>query len=383
MEGAVHPAEARLNAEGDARRDRNRKADIDRRGTDGKHRRPAERILQRQAKRAAQLDDGQLHVPVLVVDLPASAEQREPADIDLRLHQEGEFVLTVILIGNAELRQMIREGARFLVILLCLGQIRHFLVFPVELVVLQFVLKQLTAHGDGDVPPQVDLDLGQHFLEGQIEAPVDFHYRYLELYREALAKHIVEYLPTLVHRRVHRALQGLDAGLEALGGVVLAEGEERRLVLGDLGLELPLPLAAEYKCVSGTSVRTDPLRIVVQVEILVLPVAEHRRGRGAVIRRADDDLDIELHVVHVGIEHFKVRPQDVVILERGGINIRLVVQRRQGFLAQLAQLEYRVLHAEVAIAPPIGLHVQLDMDGLLVVDDELAGFKNTLPFSSV
>ena len=245
MEGAVHPAEARLNAEGDACSDRDRKADVDRHRAEGDHHRPAERILQRQAKRAAQLDDGQLHVLVLVVDLPASAEQREPADLDLRLHQEGDLVLPVILIGNAELRQLIREEARFLIVLLCLGQVRHLVVFPVELVVLHFVLKQLAAHGDGDVPPQVDLDLGQHFIEGQIDAPVDVHSRYLELDREALAKHVVEYLPALVDRRVHRALQGLDAGLEVLVGAFLAEGEERRLVLGDKGLELPFPLAVE------------------------------------------------------------------------------------------------------------------------------------------
>ena len=113
-------------------------------------------------------------------------------------------------------------------------------------------------------PPRSIEILGQELLDGKLELGVDVHARYLELEGEAVAKDLVEYAAALVDRRVHRALDGLDAGRGPLGGRLLAEGEERLFVFGDKGCELLLPLAVEDVCVPavGMSVRLNPALLV-------------------------------------------------------------------------------------------------------------------------
>ena len=374
-EGAVVQRKVDRQLRREARRHAQREAHVQRHRTHGIPEGPAVAVADGDARAAAEADVGGGDVGNVLVQLPAAGGHREDAHVDGRFPHEAEALGLVVILGHVVVGLVLGKLALLLHRFLGLVGPALVLFLPVFLGLFDVVLKDGLAHEDDHAAAGVDGQVGKILLEGQVELDIDFHHGDLEAEAHALAQHVGEDAAVgagaLVQGRFRGALLGDELAGEhlALRGV-LAEHEGGPLAHVGHGREqaLPGPLEHVHAVLIGLGLGPALLQ---PGKAAVVGIVAHQQLPVPVVPHAH--LDLELIVVHRGMDHVVFRMHDVLAREGHQVDIGLVVRvggvavgggadGGQGAGVGLALFHVHILDDEVteALGGGVGRHVQVD-----------------------
>ena len=374
-EGAVVQRKVDRQLRREARRHAQRKAHVQRHRPHGIPEGPAVAVADGDARAAAEADVGGGDVGDVLVQFPAAGGHREDAHVDGGFPHEAEALGLVVVLGHVVIGLVFGKPALLLHRFLGLVGPALVLLLPFFLDLFDVVLKDGLAHEDDHAAAGVDGQVGKITLEGQLEFDVDFHHGDLEADGQALAQHVGEdaavWAGALVQGFFRGALLGGELAGEhlALGGV-LAEHEGGPLAQVGLGREqaLPGPLEHVYAVLIGLGLGPALLQ---SGKAAVVGIVAHQQLPVPVVPHAH--LDLELIVVHRGIDHVVFRMHDVLareghqvdvgrVVRVGGVAVGGSADGGQGAGVVLALFQVHILDDEVteALGGGVGRHVQVE-----------------------